>query len=76
MPLSRTVARARAKHAVTVRHHGDAAPVTVEALRDLEAARVEDRVTRAVLELVDQAPKLSPEQRDRLAVLLRGGAVA
>jgi hypothetical protein len=26
-----------------------------------------------VRELVDEAPPLSPEQRDRLAVLLRGG---
>lgn len=29
-----------------------------------------------VHELVDQAPPLTPEQRDRLALLLRGGDAA
>ena len=33
-------------------------------------------VERRILELVDSAPPLSNEQRDRLVVLLRGGAAA
>ena len=73
-PLSPKVAHARAKHAVTVRHHGEDAPQTIDAHRELESARAEDRVTRAVLELVEQAPLLSASQRDRLAVILRGSS--
>ncbi|MGE9806927.1 hypothetical protein [Janibacter sp. G1551] len=37
--------------------------------RDLAAARIADYIKR----VVDAAPPLTPEQRDRLAVLLRGG---
>lgn len=47
-------------------------PVVTEARRDLKAARLADYISR----VVDEAPPLSPEQRDRLAVLLRGGATA
>ena len=36
--------------------------------RDLAAARIADYVKR----VVDAAPPLTPEQRDRLALLLRG----
>ncbi|MDP9397340.1 MAG: hypothetical protein M3P96_05725 [Actinomycetota bacterium] len=38
--------------------------------RDLRAARAEDYIRR----VVDAAPPLTLEQRDRLATLLRGGA--
>jgi hypothetical protein len=44
---------------------------TADQLRsELRAARAEDYIKR----LVDEAPPLTSEQRDRLAVLLRGGA--
>ena len=42
-------------------------PVIIEARRDLKARRAEDYVRR----LVDEAPPLTPSQRDKLAVLLR-----
>jgi hypothetical protein len=63
----------RGRRNVLVRHYGADDPRTVEAAHELESARAEDRITRAVLEIVEQAPLMSPEQRDRLAVLLRGG---
>lgn len=44
----------------------------VESRRDFKAARLADYI-RAV---VDEAPPLTPEQRSRLAVLLRGGDAA
>lgn len=58
----------RARLAATQRHHPHAD--TTELRRDLKAARLEDYIARTV----DSAPPLSPEQRDRLALLLRGGA--
>ncbi len=42
-------------------------PVVLDALREVRAAAAEDYIRR----LVDTAPPLTPEQRDRLAVLLR-----
>ena len=68
--------KARARVAVNSRHHGPTSPETLDARRDLESARAEDRVARAVLEIVEQAPLLSALQRDKLAVLLRGGDAA
>jgi hypothetical protein len=41
-----------------------------ELRRELRAARAEDYIKK----LVDEAPPLTSEQRDRLAVLLRGSA--
>jgi hypothetical protein len=46
----------------------DSDPDVVDARRDLRAARAEDYVKQ----LVDGAPKLSRDQLDRLASLLRG----
>lgn len=43
-----------------------------EARRDLRASRLADYIKRTV----DEAPPLTPSQRDRLALLLRGGDVA
>ncbi len=40
--------------------------------RDLAAVRLEDYIKR----VVDSAPPLSSEQRDRLALLLRSGSAA
>jgi hypothetical protein len=43
-------------------------PDLLTARRNLAAARLEDHIRR----VVDAAPPLAPEQRERLAVLLRG----
>jgi hypothetical protein len=45
-------------------------PTLVEARRDLRAARAEEYIRK----LVEAAPPLSAEQRDRLAILLKGAA--
>ena len=47
-------------------------PALLDARRDLRAARAEEYVRQ----LVDSAPPLTSEQRDRLAVLLRPGGEA
>jgi hypothetical protein len=52
--------------------HRPASPELAEARRDLAAAKLKDYITR----VVDAAPDLTPAQRDRLALLLRGGQVA
>ena len=57
------------------RHHGPDDPRLADARRDLRAAELEEHVRR----IVDDAPPLTAEQRDRLAALLRprsGRAVA
>ena len=61
------VVSARQKHNVLVRHHGADDPATVEARRELKAVSAEEYIKQ----LVDDAPPLTPEQRDRLATLLR-----
>jgi hypothetical protein len=70
MPETWTTARARLAH--TVRYRPDDAEAIAESRRELKVARAEDYVKR----LVDEAPALTAEQRDRLAVLLRGGGAA
>jgi hypothetical protein len=57
----------RARLAATRRHDPDADTSEIE--RDLRAARLEDHVRR----VVDEFPPLTDAQRNRLAVLLRGG---
>jgi hypothetical protein len=47
-------------------------PELVDARRNLRAERLADYIRRTV----DSAPPLSAEQRDRLALLLRGGSDA
>jgi hypothetical protein len=49
----------------------DPAADVTELRRQLKAERLEDVIKRTV----DEAPPLSAEQRSRLALLLRGGAV-
>lgn len=44
-------------------------PELIEARRNLRAERLADYIKNTV----DAAPPLSPEQRDRLALLIRGG---
>ena len=62
------LARTRSRVATATRL-GNAAEVE-QAKRDHAAAKLEDYIAR----VVDAAPPLTVEQRDRLAALLRGGA--
>jgi hypothetical protein len=50
------------------RHRPDS-PELVDARRDLAATKLEDYIQR----IVDAAPPLTPSQRDKLYMLLRGG---
>jgi hypothetical protein len=66
---------AHRRHAAAVvgalqRHHGPAHPGLTDARRDLRAAELEEHVRR----IVDAAPPLTAEQRDRIAALLRAPA--
>jgi hypothetical protein len=63
---------ARARHNVLLRYRSADDPVVVEARRDLRAVRAEAYIKK----LVDDAPPLTDAQRDRLALLLRGGDAA
>ncbi|MBB5785982.1 hypothetical protein [Jiangella mangrovi] len=58
---------ARARHNALVRHRAPDDPEVVAARRELRAAALEDHIRK----VVDQAPPLTTEQRDRLAQLLR-----
>ncbi len=60
--------RERARLAALTRHHPDADHGA--ARRDLRAAQLEEHIRR----VVDACPKLTSEQRDRLALLLRGSS--
>lgn len=60
----------RAKVAALSRSRSNNDPELVTARRDLKASRLEDYVSR----VVSEAPPLTPEQIDRVSVLLRGGA--
>ncbi len=57
----------RNKHNALRRYRPASDPAVQVANRDLTAARAEAYIR----ELVDTAPALTPEQRDRLALLLR-----
>jgi hypothetical protein len=70
-PTRRVVgAHERARLAATARHR----PLDVEALEDARRALRAARAEGYIRELVAAAPPLSQSQRDRLALLLRGGA--
>jgi hypothetical protein len=60
---------ARGRHNALKRYRDADDPVVADAERDLRAAKLEDHIRK----VVDQAPRLTPEQADRLAALLRGG---
>ncbi len=60
----------RARVASLSRSRPDDDPALLDARRDLRAARAEQYVR----DLVQSAPPLTPEQRDRLALLLSPGA--
>lgn len=66
--MSWTTERARVASLSRSRSADD--PDLVDARQALKAARVEDYIARVVAE----APPLSPEQRDRIAALLRVAA--
>ena len=63
-PAART---SRARVAALTRHHPDSSE-TVELTRDFKAERLGEYIQR----VVDAAPPLTDDQRDRLALLLRG----
>jgi hypothetical protein len=63
--VSWTIERARVASLTRSRTPDD--PELIEARRNMRAARLEDVIRRTVA----AAPPLTPEQRDRLAVLLR-----
>lgn len=60
----------RARVAALTRSRTPDDPDLVTARRNLAALSIEDYVSKIVAE----APPLSPEQRDRIAAILRGGA--
>ncbi len=67
MPRSPEVSNALAANARA--HQRNLGPDAIaDARRDLATAKIADYITR----VVDAAPPLSTEQRDRLALLLRG----
>ena len=68
MPTSPTVSAAGAEVGAIARWHPHDKAKLAGARRDLRAAKLEAHI-RSV---VDTFPPLTPEQRDRLAVLLRG----
>jgi hypothetical protein len=59
----------RAEYASLTRSRRPDDPELLEARRNLRAAKLADHIVKVVAE----APPLTQEQRDRLAVLLRGG---
>lgn len=62
-----TLLTKRAVAAALTRHRKPDDPALLTAKRDLAAAGLEQFIRRTV----DAAPPLSPDQRDRLALLLR-----
>jgi hypothetical protein len=64
------VAHHRGKYAALRRHRPDDTAALAVALGDLKAAQLSEHIDR----LVNAAPALTNEQRERLAVLLRGAA--
>jgi hypothetical protein len=60
----------RARVAALSRSRTDSDPDLLDARRSLKT----ERLAKAIQATVDTAPPLTPEQRDRLALLLRGGA--
>lgn len=59
----------RARVAALTRHKSADDPETVDAKRDLRAAKLADHVRR----IVDEAPPLTDEQRRSIAALLQAG---
>ena len=70
MVSSSEFTKARSELALLHRNEPHNAEAIAQKRRDLRAARLAD----VVRETVAQLPPLTPEQRDRIAILLRGGA--
>lgn len=68
--MSWTIERARVASLSRSRTADD--PDLIAARANLRAARLEEHIAR----LVDEAPPLTPEQRDRIATLLAGSGEA
>ncbi len=68
--MSTTWTAERARVASLTRSRTPDAPDLLDARRQLRTERLADYITRTV----DAAPPLTAEQRDRLAVLLRGSS--
>lgn len=66
------VASARGRVASLSRSRSVDDPALVDARRELRAARLEEHIRRVVAE----APPFTPEQRARLAILLRPSPIA
>jgi len=49
-------------------------PADVDAAREARSRYAEAKLADAIRKSVEAAPPLTPEQRDRLSALLRGGA--
>lgn len=64
--MSWTKTRSQIAHAKRANPHAD----VTELRRKLKAERLEEHIQQTV----ESAPQLTPQQRDRLALLLRGGA--
>jgi len=62
---------AAARKAALSRSHQPGSPAMLQVERDLAVARLADYISR----VVDSAPELSADQRQRLAALLRGGGL-
>ena len=70
--LSPTDRTERARIATLTRHHGADSPDVVDLRRKFKEERIAEYIRRTV----DAAPPLTPEQRDRLALLLRDGGAS
>lgn len=68
--LDRSWQSYRAEYASLTQYRNPDDPELLDARRNLRAAKLAEHIARVVAE----APPLTPEQRDRLAILLRGGA--
>ena len=61
------------RRALELKRKGPSDPDTVERLREAQAEYAEAKIAAFVKRVVETAPPLSTERRDRLALLLRGG---
>lgn len=71
-PEPSSLAARKSRKAALVRHRGALDPKTLNADAELREALLEAHINK----VVRAWPPLSPEQRDRLAILLRGGDAA
>ena len=67
MPMTAEQRSARARLAANTRHHPDNPELTADDAAELERAARD----RAIDDIVAQAPKMTPEQADRLRRLFR-----